>query len=224
MTSVRATTPARGRPQASGFSNAEALVACTVMVTVLLALYMIYDTANQNHSRGLARAAVQQDLRPAFERLARELRGAGYTPSKTGCASPPAGGVTALSFSPVSVTFLADVNADLCTDQVTYTFIPPTKNPSTNPCDPSDPATVGIITRSVQTWTGVAWNPAIPTPVTVATCVTDLALTYYGSSGATTTIPANVVRVSASIAGVENSRLTTGQPYTLTTDVRARNL
>ena len=198
-------------------------MATAVMLTVLMAVYMVYDTAQQNHSRGLAKAAVQQDVRATFERMARELRNAGYTPSKTGCASPPTGGITALSSSPVSVTFLTDVDGgDSCTDQVIYTFVPPT-NP-TKPCDESDPATVGKVTRSVQAWNGTGWNPATPVALTATQCISALALTYYDASGTPTTTPANVLRLNISMTGVENSRMTTAQTYTLTTDVTLRNL
>ncbi len=206
------------------------------MVIVLFTMYMMYDTAQQNHARGLAKAAVQQDVRVVFERLAQELRGAGYKPSKGGCASPPPGAITAISSNPVPVTFLTDVDGDpaapgySCTDQVTYTFAPPT-NP-TKPCDESDPATVGKITRSVQAWNGTDWNPATPTASTVARCITAVNLTYCdgstattcGGSGAPTTNPPDVRRIIMSIQGVENSRMTGAQTYTLTTDVRPRNL
>ena len=214
--------------QESGFSIAEVLVATAVMLTVLMAVYMVYDTAQQNQSRGLAKAAVQQDVRATFERMARELRSAGYTPSKSGCTSPPTGGITALSSTPVSVTFLTDVDGDpaapgySCTDQVTYTFVPPAN--STKPCDDSDPQTIGKITRSVQAWNGTGWNPATPTASVAARCITALAITYYDASGTPTTTAANVVRLNMSMTGVENSRMTGAQTYTLTTDVRPRNL
>ena len=210
--------------QESGFSIAEALVATVVMVTVLLTISMIYDAAQQNHSRGLARAAVQQDVRAPFERMAQELQTAGYNPSKTGCSNPPQGGITALSPSGDSVTFLTDVDGDSCTDKVTYTFIPPTKSSATNPCDESDPATVGRITRSVQTWTGTGWNPATPIASDAGRCISALTTMYYDSSGTPTTTPANVIRLNISTTGVENSRMTVAQTHTSTTDVTLRNL
>lgn len=210
--------------QESGFSIAEVLVATAVMLTVLMAVYMVYDTAQQNQSRGLAKAAVQQDVRATFERMARELRGAAYAPSTAGCtpSPPPPNGITAISSSPVSVTFLTDVDRDSCTDQVIYTFVPPTN--ATKPCDDSDPQTIGKITRSVQRWTGTAWDPATPTASDAARCITALAISYYDASGTPTTIPANVARLYISMTGVENSRMTGAQTYTLKTDVRPRNL
>jgi Tfp pilus assembly protein PilW len=224
MTILEGAPRSRGWPKDSGFTVVEAVVASAVMLIVLLAVYMVYDTAQQDHSRGLARAAVQQDVRATFEKMSRELRGAAYIPSKTGCTSPPAGGITTISSSPVSVTFLADVDGDFCTDQVIYTFVPPTKSSVTNPCDISDPATIGKITRSVQAWNGSGWNPASPVAINQGQCITALALTYFDISGAQTTTPANVIQMSLSLSGVENSRMTGGKTYTLTTDLRLRNL
>lgn len=222
MTTLEATSRSRKWSQESGFSIAEPLVATAVMVTVVLAIFMVYDTAQQNQARGLARAAVQQDVRVAVERLARELRSAGYNPSKTGCGSPPQGTITALSSSPVLVTFQTDVDGDFCTDQVIYTFVPATKSNLTNPCDQSDPTTVGRITRSVQTWTEAAWNPATPTAYDAARCITALVITYIDNSGNPTAIPTNIMRIS--VTGEENARITASQTYTLTTDVTLRNL
>lgn len=224
MAIFEATSRLRRWLRESGFTIAEALVATAVMLTVLFTMYMIHDTAQQNHARGLARAAVQQDVRVAFERLAQELRSAGYTPGKTGCDTPSQCAIIAIGSSPVSVTFWTDVDGDSRTDQVIYTFVPPTKSNVTNPCDQSDLATVGRITRSVQTWTGAAWNPATPTASDAARCITDLTMTYYDLSGAPTTTPADVARLNVSMTGEENARITAAQTYKLTTDITLRNL
>ena len=222
MATPDTTSRPRKSSQESGFTIAEALVATAVMVTVLLTMYMIHDTAQQNQSRGLAKAAVQQDVRVTFEKMTRELRMAGYTPSNilnADCASPPCG-ITALTSS--SVTFQADLDANNAIDKVIYTFVPPTD--PTKPCDPSDPNTIGRITRSFQTWAAGAWSPATATPADVARCITALTITYYDSLGSATTNPANVARLNISMTGVENSRMTGAQTYTLKTDVRLRNL
>lgn len=205
-----------------GYSLAEALIASVVMVIVLVAIYIVYETGSQDAARGTARADVQQNVRVALESMARELRMAGYNASATGCATPPSGAVTALSSSPVSVTFQADVDGNSCTDQVIYTFVPPTD--LTNPCDSASPATVGRITRSTQAWNGTAWTPTSPTAYDMAQCVTALSMTYYDGSGATTTTPANVRRITLSITGRENIRGYGARTYTLTSDVRLRNL
>ena len=208
--------------RASGYSLPEAVLAAAVTVTVLLAMYLILDTTQQTHSRGLAKAAVQQDVTTALEQLAHELRSAGYTPAKTGCTSPPQAGISALSSAPVSVTFLTDSDGDDCTNRLIYTFVPPT-NPG-KPCDASDTSTIGTLTRSTQAWTGAAWNPATPPATTVARCITALTLTAYDLTGAVTTTPSNVKRLRIAMTGVENSRMTTPQAYSLSIDVAPRNL
>ena len=210
------------RQHEGGYSLPEALIAALVLAIVLLAIYMVYDTSSQDYARGVARADVQQNIRVALESMARELRAAGYNPFTAACANPPSGAVTALSSSPVSVTFQTDVDGDTCTDQVIYTFVPPTN--LSKPCDASDPTTVGRLTRSTQAWDGTVWNPPTPTAYDVAQCVTSLTMTYYDGSGATPTPAASVRRITIAIVGIENIRGFGARTYTLTSDVRLRNL
>ena len=221
MASAKANYRARRPFEKQGYSLAETLVATAVMLNVLLAIYMIFETGQQDYVRGTARADAQQNVRVALESIAWELRTAGYNPSTSGCTTPPAGAVTTLSSDPVSVTFQADVDADNCTNQVTYTYVPPTN--VTKPCDSRDPATIGRITRSVQSWNGTAWSPPAPSAFDIAQCVTALMMTYYDSSGATTTSPANVRRIAISITGEGNVPGVGARTYTLASDVRLRN-
>jgi len=205
------------------YSLAEALIASVVLVIVLVAIYMVYETGSRDAARGTARADVQQNVRVALESMARELRIAGYNPPGSNCAAPPAGAVTALSSSPVSVTFQADVDGNGCTDRIVYAFVPPTD--PTNPCDSASPATIGRITRSAQEWNDTTgWTPASPTAYDVAQCVTTLTVTYYTETGAATTTAADVRRIGISITGRENIRGWGARTYTLTSDVRLRNL
>lgn len=208
--------------RALGFSMIEVLVVSAILPIVLLTIYTVYDNGLQNYARGTARADVQQNIRVALESMARELRAAGYSPSTTGCPSPPSGAITAIGTSPVSVALQADVDGNNCTDQVIYTFDPPA-DPS-KPCDASDATTIGKITRSVQVWSNGTWSPATPVPSDVAQCVTGLTITYYNSSGTTEGNPADVRRISIAIAGAENVRGFSPRTYTLTSDVRLRNL
>lgn len=221
MTTPKATSKSSKSANVAGYSLAELLVGGAVMVIVLLAVYMVYDTGIQDSARGTARADVQQNIRVALESMARELRMAGYAASNIAnadCAAPPCA-VTALTSS--SVTFQAEVDGDTQTNKVIYTFVPAT-NPS-KPCDSSDPTTVGRITRSVQAWNGTAWNPTTATAYDIAQCVAALTITYYDSSGATTMTPANVRRINISITGTENTRGWGTRSYTLVSDVRLRN-
>jgi hypothetical protein len=144
---------------------------------------------------------------------------AAYAPSNTDCAAPPCG-ITAFTSS--SVTFQADLNGDRVTDKLIYTFVPPVD--ATRPCDPLDPTTVGRINRGVQSWVGGAWSPTTPTAYDVAQCVKTLTLSYYNSGVGETTVPVEVRRINISIVGEENVRGYAPRAYTLSTDVRLRNL
>ena len=203
------------RGAAGGFSLIELLIGSVVFVIVLLAIYMILDTSQRDYASGAAKSDVQENVRVALESMARELRLAGYAPSKTGCASPPSGAVTGLS----PLTFWADVDGDSCVDQVIYSFVPPAN--LTKPCDPSDSTTVGRITRSVQGWNGTAWNPATPTAYDIAQCITALTITYLTTAGNPTGSATPYIRIS--ITGRENARGSAARIYLLTTDVRLRN-
>ena len=214
---------------ARGFSLVEMLIGSVVFVVVLLAILMILDISQRDYASGAAKSDVQENVRVALESMARELRMAGYAPSSTpnsDCAAPPCG-VTALTSS--SVTFQADVDGNPpdvcgvppCMDKVIYTFEPPVD--ATRPCDPIDPATIGRISHSVQSWTAGAWSPVTPTAYDIAQCMTALSITSYDSTGAVTAVAANVRRLNISITGVENARGTSSRSYTVTTDVRLRN-
>ena len=206
------------RGAAGGFSLIELLIGSVVFVIVLLAIYIILDTSQRDYASGAAKSDVQENVRVALESMARELRLAGYAPSKAGCASPPSGAVTGLS----PLTFRADVDGDNCVDQVIYTFEPPAD--TTKPCDLSDPATIGKITRSVQAWDGANWNPVTPAPTDkfdVAQCINTLTVTYLTTPGNPTASPTSYIRIS--ITGRENARGSAARTYVLTTDVRLRN-
>ena len=213
---------------ARGFSLIEMLIGSAVFVVVLLAILMILDISQRDYASGAAKSDVQENVRVALESMARELRMAGYAPSSTpnsDCAAPPCG-VTALTSS--SVTFQADVDGNPpgvcavppCMDKVIYTFVPPVD--ATRPCDPLDPLTVGRITRSVQSWVGGAWTTL--TTYDIAQCVKTVTIIYYNSAGGAAATPADVRRIKISITGEENVRGYAPRAYTVSTDVRLRNL
>src|SRR3990172_12423317 len=220
---VRRTMRATG-----GFSLIEMLVGSVVFIVVLLAIYIMLDTSRADYAMGAAKSDVQENMRVALESMARELRMAGYAPTNTpnsDCAAPPCG-VTALTSS--SVTFQADVDGNPpdvcavppCIDKVIYTFVPPVD--ATRPCDALDLDTVGKITRSVQSWVGGAWTTL--TAYDVAQCVKTMTIIYYNSAGGAAATPADVRRIKISITGEENVRGHAPRAYTVSTDVRLRNL
>jgi type II secretory pathway component PulJ len=209
------------KPNQAGTSLVEVIIASVLVVIVLMAIYMILETSVRDSAAGTAKADVQQNVRVALEGMAREVRMAGYSPSNASCVDPPAGAVTAVTSSPVSIAFQADLDGDSCLDRVTYTFVPPL-DPA-NPCDPSDPDSVGTITRSIQSWDGTNWNPTTPTAYEVAQCITALAMTYYDAAGTVTIAPGDIRQIAISITGTENARGTSARTYSLSTNVRLRN-
>jgi len=67
----------------AGFTLLEALIASSIFLIVLYAVYLVYDTSEANYARGSRKWDVQSQARLALERMAREIRSAGYdTPTK----------------------------------------------------------------------------------------------------------------------------------------------
>jgi len=80
---MRRQRPRLPRPAPAGFTLLEALIASSIFLIVLYAVYLVYDTSEANYARGSRKWDVQSQARLALERMARELRSAGYdTPTK----------------------------------------------------------------------------------------------------------------------------------------------
>jgi type II secretory pathway component PulJ len=72
-----------GRPHQAGFMLIEAVIASTVFAVILLGVYTVYETSEANYATGSRRWDVQSQARVALERMAREVRMAGYaSPTK----------------------------------------------------------------------------------------------------------------------------------------------
>lgn len=67
--------------QASGFTLIELLVALAVVGLVLAATFSVLDQGQQGYLLGVARLEAQQNARVALERVAREIRTAGFDPT-----------------------------------------------------------------------------------------------------------------------------------------------
>jgi Tfp pilus assembly protein PilW len=73
----------RTRNAPGGFTLLETLIASGIFLMVLYGVYLIYDTGEANYRRGSRMWDVQSQARVAMERMAREIRMAGYnTPNK----------------------------------------------------------------------------------------------------------------------------------------------
>ncbi|HXZ44539.1 MAG TPA: prepilin-type N-terminal cleavage/methylation domain-containing protein [archaeon] len=66
----------------AGFTLIEALIASSVFLIVLYGVYTVYDVGEANYSKGSRRWDVQTEARIALERMAREIRAAGYASPK----------------------------------------------------------------------------------------------------------------------------------------------
>ncbi len=67
----------------AGFTLIETLIATSIFLVVLFAVYTVYDVGEANYQRGTRKWDVQSEARVALERMAREIRMAGYAaPSK----------------------------------------------------------------------------------------------------------------------------------------------
>ncbi len=66
------------RRQPAGFTLVEALVALSMFLIVLYAVYSVYDVGEANYQKSSRKWDVQSQARVALERMAREIRMAGY--------------------------------------------------------------------------------------------------------------------------------------------------
>lgn len=71
------------RPSAqAGFTLIEALIASSIFLIVLYGVYVVYDVGEANYAKGSRKWDVQTEARVALERMAREIRAAGYASPK----------------------------------------------------------------------------------------------------------------------------------------------
>ncbi len=203
----------QGGPQ--GFSLLEPLVVAAIFGIVLTAIYSTAVTSQTISVRGSNKIDLQQNARVGMERMATEIRMAGYDPSNVlpalatvpqDCAATPprgAGPFVVQAACANAIGFLADVTGDGITEKVVY-------------------RQVGTqVLRETSSWNGTAF-PAAGSSALVDS-VTALTFTYYDGGNAVTADPSSIRRITI--------RLTTqgraaGMPLTfpLTLDVRLRNL
>src|SRR5262245_40793356 len=94
-----------GRQGQAGHSLVEMLVAAAVMALVMTATLSMLQAGLAASGWGSARVEAQQAVRVALERLARELRDAGYDPTSAGL-----GAVTVAE--PRRIVFVRDLNGN----------------------------------------------------------------------------------------------------------------
>jgi len=95
----------RARSQ-GGFTLVDLLVGLVLTGMLALAIFGIYQVSQNSYAAGTSRAEVQENGRIALERVAGELRGAGYDPLFSGNFQ----GLTAMAAA--DVTFTTDLDGD----------------------------------------------------------------------------------------------------------------
>lgn len=175
---------------------------------IFLVGVMTFYAGNQRvHSVGQSQVETQQTGRVMLERLQRELRTCGYDPEDVISGLSP---TTALRAGDVtSVTFVADVDTDGTTDQVTYSLS-------------------GFnLRRDVSSWNGTTF----PTPSggVVGEGVSAFAMTFFDRNDAALSLPLtssdldDVRRISIGLTTSHRTRGADQQNHDLTVDVRLRN-
>lgn len=190
----------KGRKNQKGFTLLEVLITSSIFVTVLFAVYTTFESSQKTVTWGGNKIEVQQTARVAMGMMANEIRTAGYDPSNAMTLVP----TTAVQVAnPNLITFIADVDGDNVTDQVTYRL------QGTQ------------VIRDFASWNGAAF----PAPVLdqLADGVSALTFAYFDGSENPGPPPANIRRITVALttqatAGGKQATLP------LTMDVRIRNL
>ncbi len=186
-----------------GFTLLEMLISSAIFAVVLFAIYTMHITNQDTSTRGVNKIEVQQNARVAKERMAREIRMAGYDPSSAilSQASQTALQVASGNF----ITLIADVTGDGVSDRVTYRL------------------QGNQLIRETASWVGATWTPNPPATSELADDVIALSFSYYDGNNNVTAALANIRRITMVVTTQE----TAGglqQTFPLTMDVRLRNL
>jgi len=195
----------KGPQNQKGFTLLEVLIASSLFVIVLFAVYVTFESSQKTYTWGSNKVEVQQTARVAMGIMANEIRTAGYDPS-----NPPVGVIPGLA-SPTAIqvanantlTFIADVDGDNVTDRVTYRL------QGTQ------------VMRDFASWGGGIFP--VPVAEQLADGITALTFAYFDGNDAPGPAPENIRRITI---GLTTQRSAGGKQETfpLTMDVRLRNL
>lgn len=183
-----------------GFTLPEMLVTMMIMITVLFALYSIFDMSIRVFSFGNDKVEAVENARLGLERMEREIRDA-YPYNKAG------GNTTLLSsFTPNSITFGNDTNGDRKItapgEEITYRL--------------SGSAPYSLLRANPS-------SDSTPDPVVEYVKANGLNFQYLNKNGNPTTSESEVSRVRIRL-DIEIDRGNLGtRTQTLTTDVDLRN-
>jgi Tfp pilus assembly protein PilW len=222
---MRATLSSRLARREAGATLIEVLVTTIIFLVVLYGVYVVYDVGEANYTKGRLKWDVQSQSRVALERMAREIRMAGYNnPLKV---TDP---VVIATNDTISIH--ADVGDGAGLRYVTYSLrdcsgVTGTtlyRNTSTTTFCGGDPFIEGV-THLKFTYYELN-NVSIPYPLT-STYQLDSQAPVTGAS--TPSVPAHagqrdsVRQVNVALTVQQQAGATT-IPFTVTTDVALRNL
>jgi prepilin-type N-terminal cleavage/methylation domain-containing protein len=212
------------RPQA-GATLIEMLVTTVIFLIVLYGVYIIYDTGEASYTKGRLKWDAQSQSRVALERLAREIRMAGYN-------SPAKVGDQIVIATDDTISIHADVGDGNGLRYVTYTLRDCSgsagtilfRNTSTTTYCGGDPFIEGV-TSLKFTYYEIN-NVTIPYPLTTAYQLDSQAPVTGTNVPTTPTVGGqrdSVRQVKIELT-VQQQAGTTTIPFTMTTDVALRNL
>lgn len=183
-----------------GFSLLEVLIGLSVFTIVLFAVYTSFTASHRTFIRGEDKIEVQQTGRVAMGMAAGEIRTAGYDPSDVMSLLP----TTAIQVANANtLTFIADVDGDNVTDQVTYRL------QGTQ------------LIRDLASWNGATF----PAPIAdqLADGVSVLTFAYFDSTDNPTATLAEIRRITIGLT-IQETGVGGQQTLPLTMDVRLRNV
>ncbi|MCG6533921.1 MAG: prepilin-type N-terminal cleavage/methylation domain-containing protein [Syntrophales bacterium LBB04] len=101
----------RQRETSRGFSLLELMIAMSVGLIVLGAVYSVFTLQNKQFANQDVAVEMQQNARMAMDIITREIRMAGYNPTRTGSGSILPTGSGSLMPDPISTTYVGIRNA-----------------------------------------------------------------------------------------------------------------
>ena len=204
--------PMQALQSEGGFTLAELLVACAVIAFVMAGLLVMLQTGQESYLVGSNRVEATQSVRVAIDRMAQEIRTAGFCPTCTG--TPPFTAIAAQTATGFTIQndwdgdgainvvgTVTDANGNVRGEQVVYAFAG------------------GALTRQE---TGVD-----AAALTLATGINSLTFTYEDSTGVTTATADNIRTIVVTLTTQpQNQPAATQQGrvlVTMTDSVRLRN-
>jgi len=220
----------RARRRHAGFTLLEMLLAASIVSMIVIGLFRVFDTTTVIYNSGQGKANVQQNARVAMDQMARQIRMAGNFPENF-TVPPPA---TALA-NPLPVAtdsalaIYGDVDGSGASNVVLFCLNGTDLLMASAPSGSAGAYTCGAGTMLAENVTSLRFtyydanNAPIPNPPATPFRLDDQGLGAVPDFASTTERGA-VRRVVVALTTRQNIPGQGPQVYTLTSDVRLRNL